>query len=73
MSTLITLKTINESELRGKDLLTIQPPATKFFWDHGDTTYLCGKCKIVLAENIDKVAKTDKVLKCNKCGSYNAI
>ena len=67
------LKLIKESELRDKDILTIQPPATKFFWDHGNTTYLCGKCKAVLAENVDKIMKDDKVLKCNKCGSYNTV
>ena len=73
MNTVVTLTVILDSELRGKDVLTIQPPATKFFWDHGNNTYLCGKCKTIIAENIYKLGKTDKVFKCNKCGSYNIV
>ena len=73
MSVIITLKIVLLSELRGKDILTIQPPETRFFLDHGNITYLCGKCKVVLAEDVGKLEKSDKVMKCNKCGSYNAV
>ena len=68
----VVLKLVAEYDLEGKEVLMITPPATRFFWDHGFITYLCGKCKIILAENVQYHPRGNKVLKCNKCGSYSA-
>ena len=73
MSVQVLLKVVAEAELKGKEVLVMEPPTTRFFWDHGDTTYLCGKCKTILAEDVTKMPSNVKVLKCNKCGSYNLI
>ena len=69
----ITLEILPETELKGMDILKIKPPETMFFWDHGSTTFLCGKCKTILAESVVDYLPGNKVLLCNKCGSYNHV
>lgn len=39
----------------------------------GETDYLCGGCRSVLASKISQGQLVGLVLKCGKCQSYNAI
>ncbi|AWG78435.1 hypothetical protein BJL74_22660 [Vibrio parahaemolyticus] len=39
----------------------------------GDTDYLCGGCRVVLASQISQGQVKSLVFKCGKCHSYNAV
>lgn len=39
----------------------------------GDVNYICGKCELVLLENIAEGQVTNMVIHCNNCLSYNEV
>jgi hypothetical protein len=39
----------------------------------GETDYLCGACRTVLASKLSQGQLVGIVLKCGKCQSYNAV
>lgn len=67
------LKVVAPTELKGYTILTIDPPATRFFLGHGNTNYLCGVCNATLATSVNQEDFSNKLLKCNSCQSVNLI
>ncbi|MGL6170816.1 MAG: hypothetical protein ACRC1S_02830 [Vibrio sp.] len=43
------------------------------FSGEGDTDYLCGGCRTVLASKMSQGQVKSLVFKCGKCKSYNAV
>lgn len=39
----------------------------------GSTTLLCGKCSVVLAQDIGDGQMNETALKCTACGAFNAL
>ena len=71
--TIVRLRIIAEPLRNSRNVLEIPSAETVFFIGHGDTNYLCGTCKCVLADSIEDGLLSNLVLKCNNCKSYNDI
>ena len=69
-----TKGTLVSSDLSvGRTIMSIDPPATRFFWGHGYTSLICGKCGCMLAEDVFPADIKNKLFKCNQCQSVNYV
>ena len=59
--------------MAGRTIISIEPPETRFFWGHGYTSLVCGKCDCILAEDVFPTDIKNKLFKCNNCGSINYV
>jgi len=69
----ITMKTIPESEVHGRAVLTRKDGDKVIARGSGEYSYSCGECQTILLENIIENELQNIVLKCGSCGEYNNL
>jgi hypothetical protein len=69
----VKLHVVPPAGIHARTVLEIPPSETCFFIADGNTNLVCGKCGTKLADGIYPGHLKKKVLKCNKCLSYNEV
>ena len=56
-----------------KNILMATRNPYSMFAGGGDIDYICGACKVVLAESVSERTLVNIALKCPACGSFNVV
>ena len=67
------LKVVAPERLIYRSVLMIEPPNTRFFLGFSNTNLICGRCKTILAQDVNPKDLPGKLMKCNSCQSINEV